>query len=347
MTNQYVYSSELYHYGVPRQKWYRRRYQNYDGSLTPEGREHYGVGPARKASGADFEGDKVAVKSSWGSGRSYKHNPQTSNTTNARRRAALEKARETRRRNLEEKKRQAEEQKKKDEETAALKEKYSKNPTDLFAHKELFTTEEINEHVKRFQAEEELYKSAQKERERMQEKIKKGQDTIASLVNWSKTARSVYDEAMELKKRADAAKKEKENQQKEAADKVAAEKQKKVDEQKEKYAKDPEKMSKHLDLFSLDEIANAKKRWDAEKDVKSYKDKERAEREKAALEEKKARYANDPKTLYEHRNLFSYDELEDAYKRFNKAEQIEYLAEADRTASDLIDILVSKAKQKK
>ncbi len=41
-------SSELYHYGTPKMKWYRRRYQNYDGSLTPEGREHYGVGAGRK-----------------------------------------------------------------------------------------------------------------------------------------------------------------------------------------------------------------------------------------------------------------------------------------------------------
>lgn len=33
----------LIHYGVSGQKWGTRRYQNEDGSLTPEGREHYGV----------------------------------------------------------------------------------------------------------------------------------------------------------------------------------------------------------------------------------------------------------------------------------------------------------------
>lgn len=32
----------LMHYGVLGQKWGERRYQNKDGSLTPEGREHYG-----------------------------------------------------------------------------------------------------------------------------------------------------------------------------------------------------------------------------------------------------------------------------------------------------------------
>lgn len=34
--------SELYHHGVKGQSWGKRRYQNPDGSLTPEGYIHYG-----------------------------------------------------------------------------------------------------------------------------------------------------------------------------------------------------------------------------------------------------------------------------------------------------------------
>ena len=34
----------LMHYGVKGQKWGERRYRNEDGSLTAEGREHYGIG---------------------------------------------------------------------------------------------------------------------------------------------------------------------------------------------------------------------------------------------------------------------------------------------------------------
>ena len=39
--------TELYHHGVKGQKHGKRRYQNPDGSLTPEGRVHYGVGERR------------------------------------------------------------------------------------------------------------------------------------------------------------------------------------------------------------------------------------------------------------------------------------------------------------
>lgn len=38
-----VYSDELYHHGIKGQKWGVRRYQNPDGSLTPEGIKRYGA----------------------------------------------------------------------------------------------------------------------------------------------------------------------------------------------------------------------------------------------------------------------------------------------------------------
>lgn len=41
------YSSTLCHHGVKGQKHGTRRWQNPDGSLTPAGREHYGVGMKR------------------------------------------------------------------------------------------------------------------------------------------------------------------------------------------------------------------------------------------------------------------------------------------------------------
>ena len=37
----------LSHHGIKGQKWGVRQYQNTDGSLTPEGRKRYGIGPER------------------------------------------------------------------------------------------------------------------------------------------------------------------------------------------------------------------------------------------------------------------------------------------------------------
>lgn len=39
--NRIVYSGELFHFGIKGQKWGVRRFQNEDGSLTPEGKQRY------------------------------------------------------------------------------------------------------------------------------------------------------------------------------------------------------------------------------------------------------------------------------------------------------------------
>lgn len=46
--DEYNSPHALVHYGVPGMRKGTRRYQNEDGTLTPEGREHYGVGEERQ-----------------------------------------------------------------------------------------------------------------------------------------------------------------------------------------------------------------------------------------------------------------------------------------------------------
>lgn len=51
-------SSYIMHYGTKGQRWGDRKYQYEDGSLTPEGKIHYGVGEGRKSSGKPSYGYK-------------------------------------------------------------------------------------------------------------------------------------------------------------------------------------------------------------------------------------------------------------------------------------------------
>lgn len=53
------YPNELYHHGIKDQKWGIRRYQNADGSLTPEGkRRYYGDRPTKE----DRKAENRAIK---------------------------------------------------------------------------------------------------------------------------------------------------------------------------------------------------------------------------------------------------------------------------------------------
>lgn len=57
-------TNELYHHGIEGQKHGIRRFQNLDGSLTPAGRERYGVGPARDKSRWGIFRKKTSKKTS-------------------------------------------------------------------------------------------------------------------------------------------------------------------------------------------------------------------------------------------------------------------------------------------
>ena len=53
-TPNYVFDDELYHHGIQGQKWGERRFQNEDGSWTPEGRERYGKGNGDRSRAKDL-----------------------------------------------------------------------------------------------------------------------------------------------------------------------------------------------------------------------------------------------------------------------------------------------------
>ena len=54
--------NKLYHHGILGMHWGIRRFQNPDGSLTPEGREHYGVGTAAETQKLSYSKDYSVLK---------------------------------------------------------------------------------------------------------------------------------------------------------------------------------------------------------------------------------------------------------------------------------------------
>lgn len=56
------HSDYLAHSGTKGMRWGQRRYQNYDGSLTPEGRKRYGIGESRETKRAKKQVEKAKAK---------------------------------------------------------------------------------------------------------------------------------------------------------------------------------------------------------------------------------------------------------------------------------------------
>ena len=56
------HSDYLAHHGIKNQKWGQRRFQNYDGSLTSEGRRRYGVGESNQSRRERKQAEKAKAK---------------------------------------------------------------------------------------------------------------------------------------------------------------------------------------------------------------------------------------------------------------------------------------------
>lgn len=86
----------LAHYGIPDQKWGVRRFQNEDGSLTPAGRERYGVGPER-ASKKYSKAGMVGLEAKYQAKRVVKSAKKTASDLSRQRRESVAASKQRRR----------------------------------------------------------------------------------------------------------------------------------------------------------------------------------------------------------------------------------------------------------
>lgn len=153
--NEFTDYSEDYlaHYGRIGQKWGIRQFQNKDGSLTQAGRVHYGVGEARKKTAEGFKKLVKKVKS---------------NKAKAKREAALKKARIQK------------------QKLAKVKERVKSSAIAARANSDKFSTIELQELNKRYEALNKLESHANNEAQRFNNKIKVG-------LEYAKSAKDIYD----------------------------------------------------------------------------------------------------------------------------------------------------------
>lgn len=132
--NNTTYTDELYHFQIPGARHGFRRFQNRDGSLTPAGRERYGVGPARKKHKTGF------LKRTEGQSRAEK------------------KAAKIKKKRLSEEARRAAQAKK----DAIANEKKrqelmkSTDPNEILKNQHLFTNQELNDIANRLQTQQKI-----------------------------------------------------------------------------------------------------------------------------------------------------------------------------------------------
>ena len=166
---------ELMHSGSPGMRWYIRRFQNYDGSLTPEGRKRYGVGDPRKPKKEEEKPKKKSFKE------------RVAEKKKAKQRAeALNRARQAKAAKAEEAKRQAE--------LAAKKQQVlsSGKASEVMQYQGQLSNDELNRALSRIRMERELNSFSAQEQKSNWDKMDNFMGKVDKLAKYAQTGGRFY-----------------------------------------------------------------------------------------------------------------------------------------------------------
>ena len=171
-----AWKEELRHSGSPGMHWYIRRFQNYDGSLTPEGRKRYGVGDPRQPA------KEKEKKKTWKEKRAEKKRAK-------QRKEALDKARQAKIAKAEEAKRQAQ--------LAADKERVltSGKASEIMQYQGQLSNKELNDALSRIRMERELSSFSAQEKKSNWEKADSFMNKVDKLGKYMQVGTKFYNSA--------------------------------------------------------------------------------------------------------------------------------------------------------
>lgn len=278
----------LVHSGVKGMRWYERRYQNYDGSLTPLGRIHYGVGePIRARLTHDGKRAYIAKR------KMQKHNRVVSLKKAKKLKEQVERKtnkiartqQKTQEKEIKRQLKEAEDKAKEEKKAEQIREKYMKRITEtgdpalVNKYKKYLTNEEINAANERFKALQNVHLNRVTKAKRAGDYLNVVATYTKSISDMATNIDNTYKQFNQLKDRVNGLKKKVDEAEKQVTDSKPAVKEqkkeqflKKADEVDKKYEQAQKSTNKLLDNLKEKQETAKKNIPSNEQKMKEYRD---------------------------------------------------------------------------
>ena len=160
------HSDYLAHHGIKNQKWGQRRFQNYDGSLTSEGRKRYGVGESNLSKRERKQAEKAKAK------------------------AAKERAKANSKKKADAQKLQEQKQKRMD---------YLRDhPEKIYKYRKELTQDDVTEIMQKVKFDQSLQDIRKAEAQRGMKKIDNIRQNVETGLKWYQTGKNAYNTIAEV-----------------------------------------------------------------------------------------------------------------------------------------------------